>query len=414
MNYKDILSGYGKISVKYRMTANNLFCGQPSTTIRHILGIVPPGHYTNNWFGTVDVHSFHKARIGIRHASDLLRLNKEDEILAPAYHCGSEIDPLLNSGVQVTLYDVDQNCRINIPDIKNRITSKTKAIYVTHYFGFPQDLTAVKKLCEQKKLYLIEDCAMALFSCDCAKNIGRTGDIAVFSLVKTLPVPDGGWLVINNPSLDKLSIETELPALPAILRRLMPFIKSNLLIFLSKSTMLHPLYAIIFKCLNFRRMANAEKEISAGDKSPMSADLYYHDKLSKTTMSGITKRMLKAFVPDEIKRIRRRNYCQLADLLRGQNNVKILFTELPAGVCPLNFPVIVNNRDIVRLELYKRGIDADAFGKYYHHQYTLDDFPDSRFLRSHLLSLPIHQNLDARHIQYIADNLIEVLGDLKA
>ena len=389
---------------------NELFCGQQFASIQQILGSTPPVNTINNWFGTANIYRFHKARIGIRHACDLLQLKADDEILAPAYHCGSEIDPLLKSGVKIILYEVDRNCKINTTDIKNKITAKSRAVYVTHYFGFPQDVVTVKKLCEQNKLYLIEDCAMALFSCNGADIIGSIGDISVFSLTKTLPVPDGGLLVVNNTSLDKLSVVVEQPALPTIIRRLMPFIKSNLLIFLSRNILLHQLYPIIFKGLNFHRLAKAEKEILAGGECLMSADLYYYNQLSSLAMSGITNRMLKAFVPDEIKRIRRRNYCLLADLLCGQDNLRILFTQLPASVCPLNFPIIIENRDVVRLELYKRGIDADAFGKCYHTDFPLHDYPDSCFLKSHLLSLPIHQNLDSEHVRYIADNLIDILG----
>ena len=65
------------------------------------------------------------------------------------------------------------------------------------------------------------------------------------------------------------------------------------------------------------------------------------------------------------------------------------------------------------MELYKRGIDADAFGKCYHKDYTLHDYPNSNFLKNHILSLPIHQNLDAENIRYIADNLINILGRFK-
>ena len=157
------------------MTINKLFCGQTSTSIRHILGVIPKSHNINSWFGASDIYRFHKARIGIRHAVELLQLKADDEVLAPAYHCGSEIDALLKSGVKVTLYEMDRDCNINIPDIKNRITAKTKAIYITHFFGFPQDVVKVKQFCEQNKLYLIEDCAMSLFSCNGTEIIGTTG-----------------------------------------------------------------------------------------------------------------------------------------------------------------------------------------------------------------------------------------------
>jgi dTDP-4-amino-4,6-dideoxygalactose transaminase len=394
------------------MTINKLFCGQTSTSIRHILGVIPKSHNINSWFGASDIYRFHKARIGIRHSVELLQLKTDDEVLAPAYHCGSEIDALLKSGVKVTLYGVDRNCNINIPDIKNRITAKTKAIYITHFFGFPQDVVKVKQFCEQNKLYLIEDCAMSLFSCNGTEIIGTTGDLAVFSLAKTLPVPDGGLLVINNAALGKLSVEIQQPPLPTIVRRLLPFIKSNLLIFLSKNKLLHPFYSILFNILNFHWIVMAENELPISGESMMSADLYYNNAHNKLAMSNLANRMLKAFVPDEIKLIRRRNYCLLADILHNQNNLSILHPELPDGVCPLNFPIIIENRDFVRLELYKRGIDADAFGKCYHKDYSLHDYPDSNYLKNHILSLPIHQNLDTERIRYIADNLLNILGEV--
>jgi dTDP-4-amino-4,6-dideoxygalactose transaminase len=389
---------------------NKLFCGQPSASIQQILGFTSHFNNINNWFGAANIYRFHKARIGIRHASNLLQLKADDEVLAPAYHCGSEIDPLLKSGVKVILYEVDRNCKINITDIKNKITAKARAIYVTHYFGFPQAVLTVKKLCEQNNLYLIEDCAMALFSCNGAEIIGRIGDLSVFSLTKTLPVPDGGLLVVNNTSLGKLSVTLDQPSSLTIIRRLLPFIKSNLLIFLSKNILLRRLYSIIFKGLNFYRIKDAEKKIHMGGECLISSDLYYYEELNKHAISGISNRMMKSFRPDEIKSIRRNNYHTLADLLCRQENLRILYPELPSGVCPLNFPIIIENRDIVRLELYKRGIDADAFGKCYHIDFPLHDYPDSCFLKSHLLSLPIHQNLDAKHMKYIADTLTNILG----
>ena len=154
----------------------------------------------------------------------------------------------------------------------------------------------------------------------------------------------------------------------------------------------------------------AENELPISGESMMSADLYYNNAHNKLAMSNLANRMLKAFVPDEIKLIRRRNYCLLADILHNQNNLSILHPELPDGVCPLNFPIIIENRDFVRLELYKRGIDADAFGKCYHKDFSLHDYPDSDYLKNHILSLPIHQNLDTERIRYIADNLLNILG----
>ncbi|MCX5704161.1 MAG: DegT/DnrJ/EryC1/StrS family aminotransferase [Candidatus Omnitrophica bacterium] len=180
------------------------FCGPPSLGMGQILGI-KEGNNVFSWFnGNVErdvVLLIHKARTGIRHACRLLGLGSGTEVLAPAYNCGSEIDALLDSGASVVLYRIDRCCKIDIEDLRSRITSKTKAIYVTHYFGFPQGMGEIRELCSIYKIYLIEDCALSLFSSDGLKKLGDCGEIAVFSLPKTLPVPDGGVLVINNPDI---------------------------------------------------------------------------------------------------------------------------------------------------------------------------------------------------------------------
>ena len=117
------------------------------------------------WFDERTLFPSVNTRAAIFKACGLLSLGQGDEILAPAYNCGSEIDPLLRSGATVSLYRVDRNTNIDLADIERRITGRTKAIYVTHYFGFPQpQIMALKALCERGGIFLIEDCALALFS----------------------------------------------------------------------------------------------------------------------------------------------------------------------------------------------------------------------------------------------------------
>lgn len=103
------------------------------------------------------------ARAAIRSACDVLRIGGGDEVLVSAYNCGSEVDPVLASGADVSMYRVDHNCAVDLASIEGRISPRTKAVYVTHYFGFPQRaIVDLKSLCERKGLYLIEDCALSL------------------------------------------------------------------------------------------------------------------------------------------------------------------------------------------------------------------------------------------------------------
>ncbi|MFO0768789.1 MAG: DegT/DnrJ/EryC1/StrS family aminotransferase [Nitrospiraceae bacterium] len=74
-------------------------------------------------------------------------------------------------------------------------------MYVIHYYGI-LDLTEILALCRRHRLAaLIEDCAMALYSRREGRPVGGDGDVAVFSLWKSVAMPFGGALVVNNPDL---------------------------------------------------------------------------------------------------------------------------------------------------------------------------------------------------------------------
>ena len=68
---------------------------------------------------------------------------------------------------------------------------------MVHYFGFPQDMAAIAELCREQRLYLIEDCAH-VFGAQPALELGKHGDVSVFSWRKFLPLFDGCDLLINS------------------------------------------------------------------------------------------------------------------------------------------------------------------------------------------------------------------------
>ena len=73
-------------------------------------------------------------------------------------------------------------------EIRDMITDQTKAIYLIHYLGFPGPVEELLELCKERNIYLIEDCALSLFSCVSDKPLGSYGHASIFSLYKSLPV----------------------------------------------------------------------------------------------------------------------------------------------------------------------------------------------------------------------------------
>ncbi len=67
-----------------------------------------------------------------------------------------------------------------------RASEKTKAIFVYHQYGFPQNMDAILEFARSKNLLVIEDCAYALFSSYKGKRLGSFGDFSIYSFSKWL------------------------------------------------------------------------------------------------------------------------------------------------------------------------------------------------------------------------------------
>ncbi len=387
-----------------------LFCGPPWAYPRQMLGFVA-SRGVASWFENDRIYYVHLGRVAIRRACELLGVGKGDEVLVPAYNCGSEIDPLLCTGASLELYRVDRAANIDLNDLQGRISNKTRVIFVTHYFGMPQSLDEIRALCRGRKVRLIEDCALSLFSSDCEIRLGSLGDISVFSFPKTLPVPDGGALVVNNPDLSADGWRRHRPPIRRLSRAMLSLAKRYVLHTSSEADLL---YSTLWSLLGTRRLANndnAGPDVSLPD---MPCNFYYDQGFDNRDISGIAKRMLRTFDGVEIRSRRRRNFLRYLNLLSSEGRVKPLYGELPEGVCPLHFPVFVSQRNVVCRELNALSIDATAWWSGYHRSLAWGDYPDACFLKDHLLALPVHQGLSDNHIEFICEKLLHIVRKLPA
>lgn len=366
--------------------------------LQNIVGIKTKNN-VYSYFEEHHVVYLHKGRTAIRLACELLGLAPDNEILAPSYNCGSEIDALLSSGVLVKLYRIDRSAKIDINDLESKITSKTKALYVTHYFGFPQSVEIIKSICEKYDLYLIEDCALTLFSRHDEKMIGTTGDIAIFSLPKTLPVPDGGILLINNEVLREKSFSLLKPRWPDIFIATLPLLKAALIRWLSINPPFNPLYTIYEYT---RKLSYKDNEQIVQKRPDIPQSYYYDNKYTNKNISSLTQRLIKTFEPTEIREKRRRNFKALSAEFAPYSDVTPLYNELPDHVCPLYFPLLVEKRDAMAKKLNQKQIDARAWWRGFHSMLPWSQFPDAAYLKDTVLALPVHEDLSEAAIDYTA------------
>lgn len=134
-----------------------------------------------------------------------LNIQPGDEVLTPALSWISSAETISLCHAKPVFVDVDEDTyTIDAKKIEAKITSKTKAIIAVHLYGHAADVVALKKICDQHKLFLIEDCAQAHLTTINQQVVGTLGDAGAFSFYPTKNLGawgDAGCVVTNNSVL---------------------------------------------------------------------------------------------------------------------------------------------------------------------------------------------------------------------
>lgn len=125
-----------------------------------------------------------------------------DEVIVPALTYVASVNTIVQAGAKPVFVDsLPDTWQMDPEDVRRKLTTKTRAIMAVHLYGHPCDLQSLITICQENKLYLIEDCAEAFGSYYQEKHVGTLGDIATFSFFgnKTLTTGEGGMLITNHP-----------------------------------------------------------------------------------------------------------------------------------------------------------------------------------------------------------------------
>jgi CelD/BcsL family acetyltransferase involved in cellulose biosynthesis len=268
-------------------------------------------------------------------------------------------------------------------------------LFAIHYIGWPQAIEPLAAFARSKHIPLIEDCALSMFAEENGRPIGTTGDYSIFCLYKTLPVPNGGLLVQNRNILEGLEkLRLQPTDSTSVVGRSLELGLETL------STHAEPLG----KGLMAVKRAIGAVLNAAKVKRANVGDVGFDFERANLAMSPICHRLLERIDFESIPAKRRILYARLADRLRGRTT--FLFDEAGPGTCPLFFPLLVSDKKTATEELQRRGIGAVEFWNTGHPEVDPRTSGDARFLREHLIELPVHQDVTFEGIDYIADQVL--------
>ncbi len=356
--------------------------------------------------GIHNLYLYSSGRAALYYLIRLLHLKTPDVVLLPAYNCGVEVEAVLRAGSSVRFYEINKDLSVNYDSLANSICSNTRAIVLAHYFGFPQGMPVVEGICKDKGIYLIEDCAHSLYSKSKDGNwLGMRGDFAIFSMRKTFFLPNGGALLVNNkvganPPRGKKYFHISL-------------LKKTLRSLLENEQLKDGYIARLCRRIlsRYEGPDTQAMDLSCGQHK-MDNRWYYDESIFdyENDISGLSRLLI---FKDDYQRIidtRRRNYISLQRRLSVLPTSSFVFDDLPEGVCPLSFPLFVQNRDRLVARMIQNRIDPFVFARLPHPNTNIGNFKSSNYLSDHMITLPVHQLLSESDMERVANVFLASLN----
>lgn len=153
--------------------------------------------------------TFANITVAIETALSISGIGTGDEVLTLAFNCLSSNAAIHNCGAQAVWVDLDlETGTMDVADARSQITDRTKAIIVYHVAGYPADTAALRALCDEFSLILIED-ANAAYGARLTGGlpVGSLGDFAVFSFYANRQIngAEGAILMVRDPEAAELA-----------------------------------------------------------------------------------------------------------------------------------------------------------------------------------------------------------------
>lgn len=135
------------------------------------------------------------------------RLKPGDEVITVAAGFPTTVNPIFQNRLVPVFVDVTvPGYEIDVRELENARSDRTRALFVAHTLGNTFDLDAVTAFTRKHNLWLIEDCCDALGSTYKGRNVGTFGDIATLSFYPAhhITTGEGGAVLTDKPALQTL------------------------------------------------------------------------------------------------------------------------------------------------------------------------------------------------------------------
>ncbi len=135
-------------------------------------------------------------------------LRPGDEVIVPAVSFPTTVNPIIQNRLKPVFVD---SClgdfNLNVNQLEEALSERTRAVMFAHTLGNPADMDAVMDFVSKHNLLLVEDTCDALGSTWDGKMLGTFGEIATLSFYPAhhITMGEGGAAYTNRPLLAKIA-----------------------------------------------------------------------------------------------------------------------------------------------------------------------------------------------------------------
>jgi len=126
-----------------------------------------------------------------------------DEVIVPPFTFIATIEAVLAAGAVPVFSEIDETLCLDPEKLKDVISLRTRAILPVHMCGAMARIDAIRQVCDQNDLILIEDACQSVGGTFNGKALGTFGKAGVFSFdpVKTVTCGEGGAIVTDDSTV---------------------------------------------------------------------------------------------------------------------------------------------------------------------------------------------------------------------
>jgi len=144
----------------------------------------------------------HSCTAALEMAAFLADIQPGDEVIMPSYTFVSTANAfVVRGGVPIFVDICKDTLNLDVRQIEEAISPRTKAIVAVHYAGVACEMDMIMAIARNYKLLVIEDAAQGVMASYKGRPLGSIGDLGCYSFHETKNIisGEGGALLINNP-----------------------------------------------------------------------------------------------------------------------------------------------------------------------------------------------------------------------